>query len=170
VTDKKPKSRRPGGKTNDCLDALTRAQIELTERMNTLTRDVAAMGMRQDQMAMVTNEQIRALAEQIMVTNEQIRALVEQIAALSSAHTRTDEEMRMLVGGAPRLQAEPGADAELPDRPKAQEIAAWLRVHVQTVYNWAHAGEIPCVRRGRTFIFDKAALVEWARNSTQLGA
>jgi len=59
-------------------------------------------------------------------------------------------------------QAAAFTDETLPDHPKVREVAAWLRVHVHTVYNWARAGKIPCVQRGRIYIFDKAALLKWA--------
>jgi len=156
----KPKPRRPGGESNDRLDALTRAQIELTERMNTLTRDIATIGVRFDQMAVVTNEQLRTSAEQI-------KTLVEQVAAMASAQMRTDEQMRLLVGDArPGLKSE-GADAELPDSPKVPEITAWLRLSENTIYGWAREGRIPCKKAGRSYIFNKAALIEWARNAPQ---
>jgi excisionase family DNA binding protein len=54
-------------------------------------------------------------------------------------------------------------DETLPDRPKVAEVAAWLRLHYNTIYSWARDGKIPCVKRGRTIIFDKAALLKWAR-------
>ena len=54
-------------------------------------------------------------------------------------------------------------DETLPDRPKIREIAIWLRVSLRTVYGWARAGKIPCRKLGRTYIFDKAALLKWAR-------
>jgi hypothetical protein len=94
----KPKPRRPGGKTNDLLDALTRAQIELAERMNTLTRDVAVMGMRHDQAAML-----------LAVNAEQIKALIEQVGALLEAQARTD---RYSPG------ARSGADCRLAHEPR----------------------------------------------------
>lgn len=154
--DKKPKTRRQVAVSNDLLDALTRAQIELTERQNTLTRDVAAMGMRFDQMA--------------RVTNEQIRALVEQVAAMGSAQTRTGEQMQSLASGAPRLQTGPQADEELPDHPTTLEVARWLRKSPSAIYIWAKKGLIPCKKVGGSYIFSKADLIEWARNSPQLGA
>jgi len=54
-------------------------------------------------------------------------------------------------------------DAELPDRPTAEEVAAWLRKSASTIYGWCRDGHIPCVRVGRSYIFDKAALLKWAR-------
>jgi excisionase family DNA binding protein len=58
----------------------------------------------------------------------------------------------------------PGADALLPDRPRVKDVARWLGVHVNSVYGWIRKGEIPCKRVGkRTYIFEKAALLEWAK-------
>jgi len=54
-------------------------------------------------------------------------------------------------------------DADLPDRPTADEVAAWLRKSASTIYGWCRDGQIPCVRVGRSYIFDKAALLKWAR-------
>ena len=59
--------------------------------------------------------------------------------------------------------AEQITDETLPDRPKVAEIAAWLRLSANTIYGWAREGKIPCVKRGRTYIFDKASLIEWAK-------
>ena len=52
------------------LVAIADKQIELTERVNTLTRDLAAFCYRIEQMAVVTNEQVQALAEQIRLLAE----------------------------------------------------------------------------------------------------
>jgi len=57
----------------------------------------------------------------------------------------------------------PITDADLPDRPKVKEVARWLGVHTNTIYKQAREGEIPCKRLGRLYIFDKAALLKWAR-------
>lgn len=55
-------------------------------------------------------------------------------------------------------------DAELPDRPRVKHVAAWLGVHINTIYGLIHKGEIPCKCVGkRTYIFEKAALLEWAK-------
>jgi excisionase family DNA binding protein len=55
------------------------------------------------------------------------------------------------------------SDAELPDRPTVGEIARWLRKHPNAIYNWARKGLIPGRKVGRSYIFDKAALLEWAK-------
>ena len=60
-------------------------------------------------------------------------------------------------------QAEPITDAELPDRPTVAEVARWLRKSANTIYGWARKGLIPCKRVGRSYLFDKAVLIEWAR-------
>jgi excisionase family DNA binding protein len=54
-------------------------------------------------------------------------------------------------------------DAELPDRPTVAEVARWLRKSISTIYLWCREGLIPCVRVGRSYIFDKVALIEWAK-------
>jgi excisionase family DNA binding protein len=61
------------------------------------------------------------------------------------------------------LPAAPISDAELPERPTVEEVARWLRKSRNTIYNWVREGLIPCKRIGRSYIFDKAALLKWAR-------
>lgn len=59
---------------------------------------------------------------------------------------------------------QPITDAELPDRPRVKQVAEWLGVNKASVYRWIQRGEIPCKRVGkRTYIFEKAALLEWAK-------
>ena len=60
-------------------------------------------------------------------------------------------------------QRPPITDAALPDRPTVKEVARWLRKSPNCIYMWASCGKIPCVQVGRSYIFDKAALLEWAR-------
>lgn len=55
-------------------------------------------------------------------------------------------------------------DQDLPERPTVAEVARWLRKCTATVYIWAKAGEIPCTRAGRSYIFDKEALLRWAKS------
>ncbi len=57
-------------------------------------------------------------------------------------------------------------DADLPERPKVKEVAAWLRLAPNTIYSLAKKGEIPCRKVGRGWLFDKAALLKWARPET----
>lgn len=45
----------------------------------------------------------------------------------------------------------------------AQEVADFLGVHLQTVYQFARDGDIPNRRIGRRFIFTRESLAEWLR-------
>lgn len=60
-------------------------------------------------------------------------------------------------------QARQLTDAELPDRPNVRQVAAWIGKSENTVYLWLRAGLIPCRRVRRSYIFDKATLLEWRR-------
>lgn len=60
-------------------------------------------------------------------------------------------------------QRQPLTDAELPDRPTVPEIARWLRRHPNVIYRWARKGVIPSRKVGRMYLFDKQALLEWAK-------
>lgn len=60
-------------------------------------------------------------------------------------------------------QAKQITDETLPDRPKVEEVATWLRKKPNAIYSWARKGLIPCKKVGRSYIFDKAALLKWAR-------
>lgn len=44
---------------------------------------------------------------------------------------------------------------------RAVEVAAFLEVGRNTVYEGAGRGEIPCRRVGRRILFSRAALVAW---------
>jgi len=57
----------------------------------------------------------------------------------------------------------PITDRKLPDRPTVAEIAQWLRRSRNTIYKLVRDGAIPCKKVGRIYIFDKRALLEWAR-------
>lgn len=61
------------------------------------------------------------------------------------------------------MPGRPITDADLPDRPTVREVADWLNKSINTIYLWARKGLIPCKRVGRSYIFDKAALLKWAR-------
>lgn len=61
------------------------------------------------------------------------------------------------------MPGRPITDAELPDRPTVREVADWLNKSINTIYLWARKGLIPCKRVGRSYIFDKAALLEWVK-------
>ena len=54
-------------------------------------------------------------------------------------------------------------DETLPDRPTIAQIARWLGKSRNTVYYWASNGLIPCRKIKRSYIFDKRALLEWAK-------
>jgi len=45
----------------------------------------------------------------------------------------------------------------------AAEVAAYLRLHVATVYRLAQAGELPAVRVGNSWRFSRDLLDEWFR-------
>ena len=68
----------------------------------------------------------------------------------------------LTVGEEYRL-ASPLEDNQLPDRPTVQEVARWLRKSPNTIYLWCRQGLIPHKVVGSSKIFDKAALIEWAR-------
>lgn len=58
----------------------------------------------------------------------------------------------------------PITDADLPDRPRVKDVARWLGLNPHTIYRLIHSGGIPCKVVGkRTYIFEKATLLEWAR-------
>jgi hypothetical protein len=59
--------------------------------------------------------------------------------------------------------APPLEDNQLPDRPTVQEVARWLRKSPNTIYLWCRQGLIPHKVVGRSNIFDKAALIKWAK-------
>lgn len=62
-----------------------------------------------------------------------------------------------------RVTPGPLTDADLPDRPTVQEIARWLRRNPKVIYRWAKTGLIPSRKVGRMYLFDKKALLEWAK-------
>jgi hypothetical protein len=127
--------------TDERVSRLIDAQRELTERLNTLTRDVAAMGVRIDQMAVVTSEIARSNAEQIRALSEQVKLLLDCIG---------------------RPQAGPVAAPDLPERPTVKDVARWLGKSPNMIYGLCRAEEIPCKRVGRSYIFDKASLLKWS--------
>jgi excisionase family DNA binding protein len=138
--------------SDERLDALINAQIELTERLNTLTRDIAALGHRFDQMAIVTNEQIKAIIKAQEQTGEQIRLLIDLIGRPEGSRAEVAGE------GSDKTRF-----AELPDWLTVREVALWLRKPTSAIYDWVRTGRIPCVRVGRSCLFSKAALIDWAR-------
>jgi excisionase family DNA binding protein len=47
-----------------------------------------------------------------------------------------------------------------------QEVAAYLKLPISTVYRLACRGDLPCQKVGRQWRFHKAALDEWFRGAT----
>jgi excisionase family DNA binding protein len=43
----------------------------------------------------------------------------------------------------------------------ASEIARWLRIGISTVYQWAHAGTIPCIRLNGVLRFHRKDVQAW---------
>ena len=43
----------------------------------------------------------------------------------------------------------------------ASEIARWLRIGISTVYQWAHAGTIPCIRLNGVLRFHRKDVEAW---------
>lgn len=77
-----------------------------------------------------------------------------------------DDRNGILTPDPQRQQRQAGkqiTDAELPDRPTIKQVAAWIGKSPNTVYLWARKGEIPRLKVGRSYIFDKGALLKWAR-------
>lgn len=46
-----------------------------------------------------------------------------------------------------------------------KDVAEYLRLHKVTVCKYASEGKIPCVKIGRAFRFDKAAIDAWIAGS-----
>jgi hypothetical protein len=59
--------------------------------------------------------------------------------------------------------APPISDAELPDRPTAEEVARWIRKPLATIWLWCRTKQIPCKKAGRHYLFSKKALMSWAQ-------
>jgi excisionase family DNA binding protein len=47
-----------------------------------------------------------------------------------------------------------------------QDVAAYLKLPISTVYRLACRGDLPCQKVGRQWRFQKAALDEWFRGAT----
>lgn len=175
------------GKRDERISRLIDAQIELTERQNTLTRDVAALGYRVDHAATLqaaNAEQIKAIIESRARTDALIKALAEQVRRLLDRIGRpqagpvAEPDRRREAGEEDardkRLMndlgiTEIGAGAELPDQLRVKDVARWLGLHQNTIYGLIHKGEIPCKRIGkRTYIFNKATLLEWEKSSSSV--
>ena len=50
---------------------------------------------------------------------------------------------------------------QAPDIMTAEEVAAFLRVNIKTVYDSVKAGEIPAVHVMKTIRFSRSALTSW---------
>lgn len=46
----------------------------------------------------------------------------------------------------------------------ASDIARWLRIGLSTVYQWAHAGTIPCMRLNGLLRFRRKDIQAWLRS------
>ncbi|HWO88823.1 MAG TPA: helix-turn-helix domain-containing protein [Gemmatimonadales bacterium] len=51
----------------------------------------------------------------------------------------------------------------------AKEAAEYLRVHLQTVYQWHLEGKIPAERAGRSLRFRKSELDAWLKSPRVVG-
>lgn len=88
----------------------------------------------------------------------------EELDRLYEKWTSASRAAIARASGGPFGAKEGEADAELPDRPRVKDVARWLGRHPNTIYNLIRKGEIPCKVVGkRIFVFDKAALLEWAK-------
>ena len=47
------------------------------------------------------------------------------------------------------------------------EVADYLRVHVQTVWMWAREGSIPCIKIGNGYRFKQEEIDNWLENKRQ---
>jgi Helix-turn-helix domain len=89
-------------------------------------------------------------------------AMIMKDSTTSRSKLSQSAPVFLTVGEEYRL-ASPLEDNQLPDRPTVQEVARWLRKSPNTIYLWCRQGLIPHKVVGRSKIFDKAALIEWAK-------
>lgn len=47
-----------------------------------------------------------------------------------------------------------------------QELAAFLKIDRQTLYNWLRQGRLPGIKVGRVWRFERAAIEQWLRRQT----
>ena len=47
------------------------------------------------------------------------------------------------------------------------EVAAWLRKHQDQIYDMAASGELPAMRIGRTWRFDRRDIERWLREKVE---
>lgn len=45
----------------------------------------------------------------------------------------------------------------------AKWVAEYLGVHVNSIYTMARQGELPCVKIGRNYLFNRHSILEWSR-------
>ena len=87
---------------------------------------------------------------------------IDAIALAITAGVRVGERemLRAATGTTDRADAAltPGRDPEVMD---ADEVAAFLGVDRNTVYDYAGRGEIPHRRLGKRLLFSRSALVAW---------
>ncbi len=87
---------------------------------------------------------------------------IDAIALAMAAGVRVGERgmLRGAAGAAGQADAAlaPGHDTEVMD---ADEVAAFLGVDRNTVYDYAGRGEIPHRRLGKRLLFSRSALVSW---------
>ncbi len=87
---------------------------------------------------------------------------IDAIALAMAAGVRVGERgmLRAAAGTTGRADAAltPGHDPEVMD---ADEVAAFLGVDRNTVYDYAGRGEIPHRRLGKRLLFSRSALVAW---------
>jgi excisionase family DNA binding protein len=87
---------------------------------------------------------------------------IDAIALAMAAGVRVGERgmLRGAAGAAGQADAAlaPGHDPEVMD---ADEVAAFLGVDRNTVYDYAGRGEIPHRRLGKRLLFSRSALVSW---------
>lgn len=86
---------------------------------------------------------------------------IDALALALAAGVRVGET-RMLQGAGSRDRLDaglrPGHDAEVMD---ADELATFLGVDRNTVYDYAGRGEIPHRRLGKRLLFSRSAIVSW---------
>ena len=46
----------------------------------------------------------------------------------------------------------------------ARQVANYIQVHEQTVWEWARDGVIPCIRIGRKYRFREEEIERWLQN------
>ena len=60
-------------------------------------------------------------------------------------------------------------DPQVEELMTAKEAAAYLRVHLQTIYQWQLDGKIPAEKAGRSLRFRKSDLDAWLKGRAPSG-